>query len=160
MIPPIGPRDGSVKPHFDTHQTDSAFYISIYTKRLNVGRDNVLAEISQHDELGIRLSFPEDGTLYSVQVRLHHEAQLDQIKVSPRSGKVEISLLKGYMSKWPNLGEPMQDNDVLRRQSEASPKYRSWIIKNRTAVTHDTDHIELEPMLDSEVASFGSISVA
>eukprot|EP00095_Tigriopus_kingsejongensis_P001817 maker-scaffold10_size831480-snap-gene-3.16 protein:Tk01817 transcript:maker-scaffold10_size831480-snap-gene-3.16-mRNA-1 annotation:"cytochrome b5 reductase 4 isoform x3" len=150
VIPPIRPK--SQLPSMDTHQTDSTFVISIFTrlpKRLQ--RENVIVEIRDLLHLYLAIQMPpgtsEGGhtMIYTCEYVLSAEARIGQIKVASNTGKVEVVLQKEANKSWPNLGQPGENTPKMSKAQDVDTKYRDWKLLERKPVADDMDHLTLEP---------------
>ena len=151
VIPPIKSKQPML--NHDCHQTDISFVISIYTKRKGISCNNVTAEISNNQaDLKIVIFFPSDNSAFVLRYHLSQQAALSglhPVRVSP-GGKVEVTLSKKHAGEhWSSLGR--EEESRLCRQSELETVFRPWIVSSRREVTHDVDHLVLEPPSKAEV---------
>ena len=147
MIPPI-----KAKPsmNHDSHQTAGTFVVSIYTKTAGLTKENVIAELTDSLDLSILVQFPSSSDAFSLRHRLSRPAALGGVRVSP-AGKVEVTLKKERAGEhWPALGEEREAR--LCKQADLQTVFRQWTLKERREVTHDVDHLVLEPPAKSEVS--------
>ena len=96
---------------------------------------------------------PSDNSAFVLRYLLSQRATLSglhPVRVSP-SGKVEVTLSKKHAGeRWSSLGR--EEESRLCRQSDLETVFRPWIVSSRREVTHDVDHLVLEPPSKAEVA--------
>lgn len=149
VIPPI--KSKPQIPSIDTHQTDLTFVISIFTRVPNqLQREDIIIEILEkvHCYMSIHLPNPnskEQPFKFVTEYTLHDKARLGKVTVGTSTGKVEIVLRKESKSHWPNLGQLVEGFPKLSKAANLDTRYRDWALIERKPVTHDVDHLILEP---------------
>jgi hypothetical protein len=83
-------------------------------------------------------------TLYVLNYLLRHPVKLSGVKVSPQSGKVEISLAKLTRGIWQDLGNALDGNGKYVKKRDWDSDFENWRLVERSAVTHDVDHLVFE----------------
>ena len=73
------------------------------------------------------------------------------MKVAHSIGKVEFVLEKTSAGKWANLGEALEDNGRVVKESSLNPEWREWYLCGREQVTHDVQRLFLKPPIDNQV---------
>ncbi len=74
------------------------------------------------------------------------------VRVSSSSGKIELRLEKRRKGrKWRRLGDLVQQEYCKEDQVDIG--FRPWKLKERREITHDVDHLVLEPAAGLEVCA-------
>eukprot|EP00094_Tigriopus_californicus_P007906 TCALIF_07610-PA protein Name:"Similar to cyb5r4 Cytochrome b5 reductase 4 (Danio rerio)" AED:0.08 eAED:0.08 QI:276/0.71/0.75/1/0.71/0.75/8/43/588 len=158
VIPPI--KSKPQLPSIDTHQTDLTFVISVFTRVPNqLQRENIIIEILEkvHCYLSIRIPNQESEDQpfrFLSEYTLHDKARLGKVTVVTSTGKVEIVLKKESKSHWPNLGQIVEGFPKLSKAANLETRYRDWALIDRKTVTHDVDHLILEPLPNLDLHFF------
>ena len=165
VIPPVLPSITAVhmvRPTHDFHQTDDRVVVSIYTKRKDLSEDftdqYVVADVQERQFLQIIVYMPYSGSeskfrFYQVCYKLLGTVsdEKPEVKVSWKSGKVEVKLKKDPVERWANLGSGLPGNDMHGDSNQLKDKllhfkaFRDWVLVDKKAVTHDVNHYVFEP---------------
>lgn len=154
VIPPIkSPPSRTPLPTLDTHQTDEAMTVCVYTRRPDTRKEDVIAEVDDSgNNLRCVIKFNDDQTAFVLRYKLFAAARLNvsKVKVAHSIGKVEFVLEKMRAGKWANLGEALEDSGVVVKESALHPEWREWYVCGREQVTHDVQRLFLKPPLDNQ----------
>ncbi|XP_070556069.1 cytochrome b5 reductase 4-like [Ptychodera flava] len=131
------PQTTKQNPRHDWFQSNATVTVVIYTKWKNMTDDRILIDKTDKDFQIV--AFIEDHSL-KLHWELEDSLQSDyEVKVSGTSGKVEVTLQKCNPGKqWTSIGEPMTDHSTFQKIANREMKYRQCVLKQRDAVSHDT----------------------
>ena len=82
MIPPIKTPPSRTLPTVDTHQTDEAMTVCVYTRRPDTRKEDVIAEVDDSgNNLRCVIKFNDDQTAFVLRYKLFAPARLNASKV-------------------------------------------------------------------------------
>ena len=84
MIPPIkSPPSRTPLPTLDSHQTDEAMTVCVYTRRPDTRKEDVIAEVDDSgNNLRCVIKFNDDQTAFVLRYKLFAAARLNVSKVN------------------------------------------------------------------------------
>lgn len=125
-----------ISPRYEWFQTEDTITVVIYTKQKDINSDSVIVDL-EGDVL--RTEVRQQEYSYILQLELSNKVQEGvSVLCNSKVGKIELHLKKLNNTVWSDLGQPGEDNDSYKKNTNGDLFYRKCKLISKKDVTHNT----------------------